>query len=167
MAAKAADSGRPAPPGAGAGAGAKAGAAAAARKNAWAETGWRSDSEIKVRRQQAADMEAKEMGWRRPPLGYLSQVDLYLMHPLLPHTAPVELGFYAYYPNTGKIGLRTERIVPGGDGSFTVYSKPAPDQPEQITRIDSAGRIIERTLPEGRKMIPGAKAQIMALWNMK
>lgn len=39
-------------------------------------------------------------------------------------------GGYSYYPNATNLVLRTERITPKSDGSFTLHTRAAPEEPE-------------------------------------
>ncbi len=131
----------------------------------WAETGVRSGTAMTVTRQGPEGIE--ENKWKTPDKEYVSQVELYLLGGLLPRKEKVELGYYAYFPAEGKITFRTERIVPLTDGSLEVHSRPAPDQPEQVSRYDAAGRLLERVLEDDMRLIPAGKAELAAIWGLK
>lgn len=134
----------------------------ASGEESWAETGLRSKKHIELtRRSPSGD---KEYDWTEPEKAYLSQAELYLMPGLLPRKK-IDMGFYSYYPISGKIAFRTERIEPLPSGGLRVYSRPAPDENEQITDYDINGNIMRRELPGGREMLPATKAQIIARWR--
>ena len=94
---------------------------------------------------------------------YVSQVDVMLLGRLLPQTA-TEMGFYAYYPTEGRLTFRTESVTPQAGGGATVRSQPVPDQEEQVTVYDRAGRMVRRNLPSGQEIIPATEAQLRSIW---
>lgn len=149
----------------------------------FAETGVRSKDKITVTRQSPAGN--SEFHWDRPakpatapagtssvavkameptmmPLPYLSQVELQMIDTTLPHKGPLEVGFYAYNPAAGKISFRTERVVLQSDGSYLVYSRLTPEQPEQVSQFNASGKLIRRTLPNGQMLLPTTKAELAA-----
>jgi hypothetical protein len=153
--------------------------AAMADMNTNAETGVRSHGKITVKRVGAAGN--KDFNWDQPgvapvpttaragagattppPFVYLSQVELQLLDSLLPHNAPLAVGFYAYSASTGKVSFRTERVEPRKDGSCLVYSRVSPEQPEQVTRFDAKGKLVDRTLPGGQTIVPTTEAELKA-----
>ncbi len=131
----------------------------------WAETGIRSGNNVTVSRQGPEGIEDNK--WLSPEEGYVSQVDLYLLGALLPRKEKAEMGYYAYYPAAGKITFRTERLVPRTDGGLEVYSRPSPDEPEQMSRYGDNGRLLERTLENDTRLIPVGKAELAAIWGLK
>lgn len=133
-------------------------------QNTWVETGVRNGRQIEVQRDTPTG--PVRQVWEQPQ-AYLSQVEVHLLALVLPRDRAVEYGFYAYYPNTGKLSFRTERVEPTGDGTIRVYSRPAPDQEEQISRYDLAGRLLERQLGPTRQLIPASRAELAAIWNWR
>lgn len=104
--------------------------------------------------------------WGQPGEAYLPQVTRELLPELLPHRNERELGFYCYHPSSGRITFRTERIVPEAEGDgFTIRSRVAPDQPEQVSRYDSRGRLVEQVLPDGTRIIPATLNEIRQVWR--
>jgi hypothetical protein len=131
----------------------------------WLETGVQNQEQITIIREGPTGID--RVNWRRPA-GYITQTELYLLAPLLPHKN-AEYGFYAYYPNTGNIAFRTLKVVPNGgeDGGFRTYSRPALDAAEQVTKYDSRGSILHRTLGEGRDVIPTTREELARIWNVE
>lgn len=135
------------------------------QERTWYETGVRNGDQVTVIRQGPSGITRHT--WRTPPDGYLSQVQLYLLAPLLPRKETDEWGFYAYYPNTGTISLRTVRVVPDGDsGGFHVYSRPSPEEPEQVTHYTSDGMMTKRELAEDRQIVPTTRQELANIWNI-
>lgn len=128
------------------------------------ETGIRSKGQITVNRQTISGA-AQDYQWQVPPV-YLSQVEIQVIQPMLPKANQI-YGFYAYYPNLGKMALRTERVVVEPDGQVTVYSRPSPEQSEQVSRYDASGKLVYRQLSEQRRLVPATKTEIMSLWPAK
>lgn len=131
----------------------------------WAESGIRAKDVITVTREGPTGGNKHE--WKTPPESYLSQAETFLMAPLLPRRTAQDLGFYTYYPNSGSIVFRSDRVVPAADGTFAVYSRAAQEQPEQLTVYDSQGRLLRRELPTGQLVLPATRAQIAALWKLQ
>lgn len=143
------------------------------------ETGVRDKHNIEINRATTA-ANRKQLKWdlskrntegafeakHRMDQAYLSQVDLHLLPRLLPRKNTEPMGFYAYYPNTGKLAYRTERVAVEPDGSFKIYSRPSPEQPEQMTQYNAAGVLVKRALPGGQVLIPTSKAEIAAKWKL-
>ncbi len=130
----------------------------------WSESGVRSDIVVKVTREGPEG--PKRLEWVKPSEGYLSQVEVFLLGSLLPGNAAAEYGFYAYHPNQGRLSFRTEKVEPAADGSYVVRSRPTLDQPEQVTRYDAKGRLLERELGEGRKLIPSSKSEVSSIFKL-
>lgn len=127
------------------------------------ETGTRSGDQIILVRQDAVS--AKRFEWKTPPQGYLAQAELYLMPQFLPRRTTPIMGFYAYYPNQGTISYRTVKVEAGQDGAYKVTVQPAPNAPEEVSLYDRNGRLIERTLPGGVRLIPTDRAKLVGLWK--
>lgn len=131
----------------------------------WLESGMRNYNQITIIREGPVAGRIKRYLYEKPKDGYLSQVALFLIGPLLPRDGDNEYAFYAYYPNTGTISFRTVRCVGKGDGSFTIYSRPAPDQAEQVSEYNQAGLMVKRSLSEGRQILPTSRKQLAAIWK--
>lgn len=101
------------------------------------------------------------------PRPYVSQVELYLLDNLIPRRKPMEISYYAYSPNIGKLAFRTERVTVDKNGGAKVYSAPAPDQAEQVSVFDTNGRLVRRELPGGQQLIPSTEAEIKSKWSGK
>ena len=131
----------------------------------WAETGVRHQDQITVSREGPSGIH--EFHWQRPPVGYLSQVEVILLHQLLtPQVSPV-LGFYAYNPNSRKITFRTERCVASTNGAYVVYSRPSPESSEQASCYNAMGHLVKRVLPSGQQLVPATKRELTTRWKLK
>lgn len=131
----------------------------------WAETGLRSDADITVSRETLSGIH--QSTWQRPPKGYLSQLQVHLLGRLLPRDQAGEYGFYAYNTHTQQVSLRTERVVPAGDGSCVIYSRPSLSQPEQAAHYDALGRLIKRVMPSGQVLMPTTQHELALRWKIK
>lgn len=131
----------------------------------WSETGLRAGNEITVNREMPTG--TRTYKWQQPPRSYLSQAELFLLDSLLPRQQAATYGFYAYYSNTGRMAYRTERLVPESNGGFRIFSRPSPENPEQVTIFDAQGRMIRRELPGGRVMMPTTLEQVKNQWKIK
>lgn len=145
------------------------------------ETGVRNKQSVEVNRANAAQnrgqakwdlskrgiMEGNGEAKHSMGQAYLSQVELHLLPRLLPRKTAEPMGFYAYYPNTGKLAYRTERVVVEADGSYKVISRPTPEQPEQVSIYNAGGALIKRSSPGGQTLLPATKAEIAAKWGLK
>lgn len=131
-------------------------------KRSWAESGLRSNGSITITRESPEGK--KEFKWDEPAV-YVPQVAIYLMGPMLPREG-AELGFYAYSPNSGKVGYRTEQVKQTKDG-FEVHSRPAPDLPIQVSAFDPQGKLQRRTLTENRSLIPASPQEVQARWKLR
>ncbi|MEX2212981.1 MAG: hypothetical protein WD768_02565 [Phycisphaeraceae bacterium] len=130
----------------------------------WLETGVRNEEQITIIREGPTGVQ--RYIWQKPPMAYVSQVELYLMAPLLPRENG-EYGFYAYYPNTGSVSFRKIRVVPSGDGGFRVFSQPTPDSPEQRSDYDREGQLTGRELGEGMELTPTTRDELAKLYQIK
>ncbi|MBI1338140.1 MAG: hypothetical protein GC164_14440 [Phycisphaera sp.] len=131
----------------------------------WVETGVRDGKSVSVVRQTPSGRD--EAKWDIPDKGYVSAAEVYLIAPLLADAPPGELGYYAYFPATGKISLRTEKIERGGAAPVVVTSEPAPDQGEQVSWYKADGELIKRILPEGRTIEPATPGELKARWGLR
>ena len=137
---------------------------AAEKQLTWAETGVRSDGQVKVFRPGVAAR--KQQAWSKPD-AYLSQVDLHLMGRLLPHKKPMEFGFYAYLPAANKISYRTVRVEPTPDGGYMIYTRATPEYGESVAQYDKDRKLIGRLLSGGRALIPTTTDELERLWKAK
>ena len=131
-------------------------------KMARQETGVRSHDMIEIKRD--GPMGPTTRSWKRPPRAYLSQVELQLMGPLLPHRHRQRMAFYGYHPDTGRITMRTVNIVPAGDGSYRAYSRASLDHPDDVSTYDRDGRLIRRNLPGGIVIEPATPQKMKSIW---
>ncbi len=131
----------------------------------WVESGLRTGPLLRVTREGPAGMEQHK--WPTPESGYIPQVELVVLGSLLPHDHAASYGFYAYYANSGKLTLRTERVVPGSDGGYAVYTRTSLEQPELKSRYDSSGQLLERDMGGGRRLVRSSQADIKAIWKSK
>jgi len=131
----------------------------------WVESGIRTGPLIRITRESPSGIE--EHRWPTPEQGYLPQAALGALGQLLPRDQPGNFGFYAYYPNTGKLAYRTERVVPATDGTYTVLTRASLEQPEQTSKYDHHGKLLWREMGENRKLIPAGENEVKALWKFK
>lgn len=136
------------------------------KETTWLESGMRNNDQITIIREGPTAGNVKRFLYVKPKDGYLSQPALYLISPLLPRDGDNEYAFYSYYPNTGTISFRTVRCVGKGDNSFTIYSRPAPDQAEQISEYNQAGLLTNRSLSEGRDVVPTTRQELARIWKV-
>lgn len=147
-------------------------------EQSWAESGLRGDQElpafispnqkmvnaITVSRESPAGV--NELQWETPDKGYLSQVHLQLLGRILPRKGKEEYAFYAY--KDGEIVLRTEKVIPNRDGSYTVISMPNIKRPlTEVRNYDREGKLLQATLPSGRMIKPATLQQIKAIWHLR
>ncbi len=130
----------------------------------WAETGLRDGPEITVSKQTPSRV--KEEKWRQPTVGYLSQVELYILPSVMARSKEGSMAFYAYNPATGKITLRQENVRRTPEG-LELVSQPAPDQGEQVSLYDSQGKLLQRRLPDASLLLPASLKEIAALWDVR
>lgn len=134
--------------------------------SSWAETGVRSNDKITVSLEKPTGIE--EHHWQRPLQGYLSQVELHMFDQLAAgHRDSKEMGFYAYYPRQQKLVYRTTQVESAPGGSFTIRTRPSPDQEQQVSHYDAQGRLVKRLLPEGRLILPATKQELALKWRLK
>jgi len=131
----------------------------------WLETGVQNKESITIIREGPSGID--RLNWRKPLDGYITQTELYLLTPLLP-VKNAEYGFYAYYPNTGSLSFRTMRVVPDGSagGGFRIYSRQTPDSPDQVSVYDGKGNLVQRSLGEGRDIVPTTREQLASIWKV-
>ena len=161
------------------------------QRQKWSETGKRDMERVGGREKHKITVvrksplgETKTLNWDLPmrdsestkdntdqikvyPRPYVSQVELYLLDNLIPRRKPLEISYYAYSPNLGKLAFRTERVTVDKNGAARVYTAPAPDQAEQISIFDTNGRLVRRELPGGQQLIPSTEGEIRSKWSGK
>ncbi len=135
--------------------------------SSWAETGVRSKGTITVSLERPSGID--EHQWQTPPAGYLSQAEVQMIDQLLLATPQPRqaMGFYAYYPAKQKIAYRTTRIEKADDGSFTLHTRPSPEQAAHVSHYSPDGRFLKRALPGGRMIFPATKHELNAKWRIK
>jgi hypothetical protein len=130
---------------------------------AWVETGIRSGKKMDVKREGPTGI--RRRNWVPPEEGYLSQVMLHLVEPLLPHRQREKMAFYAYHADTGRIALRTLEVLPGRDGSYRVRSRPNLDHPEAVSHYDAQGKFLKRELYGGLLVEPTTVGRLRLIWK--
>lgn len=138
---------------------------AATDETSWAETGVLSKGKLMLNRE--SPQEKKPYEWGSLPQGYITQVMSQLLPALLGPADKGTLAFYAYYGNTGKISLRTERVEAASDGSYKIFSRPSPEQQEQVSWYDAKGKLVRRVLPGGQVLQPATANEIVTRWQLK
>ncbi len=136
---------------------------ARAQAQSWAETGVRSHDKITVSLERPSGVDNRR--WKKPPQGYMSQVEIHMLEQVLGPQTREPMGFYAYYPNAQTIVYRTVSTQRDQDGSFTIHTRPAPDQEQQVSYYNPKGELIKRVLPGGQVLMPTTKQRVTARWR--
>lgn len=131
----------------------------------FADTGLLSRGKLSLTRE--SPQGKKPFEWDQLPEDYISQAHAQLLPHLLSPADKETLAFFAYYANTGKIALRTERVEVSADGTYRVYSRPSPEQQEQISYFDAQGKLLRRSLPGGQMLIPTTAEEITNRWKLR
>ncbi len=105
-----------------------------------------------------------ESNWATPETAYLSQVLVHALPALLPAEEAVYC-FYAYHPQSGKLGLRTVRVVPNEHGGVTIFDRPTPRRGETRSTYDRDRRLIEQVFPGGLTLKPTTPQELQTLWK--
>ena len=132
-------------------------------RKAWAETGLRDGDQLTVSREMPTKID--EDSWADLPDVYLSQAVLELVPSMLPPDQQQTLAFYAYYPKTSDIGLRTMKVVPLASGGYRVHQQPMPDRSEQVATYDAHGRLVQKRMADGRVILPSSRQRIRRIWE--
>jgi len=114
----------------------------------------------------STDGTREDLTFPRPPKGYLPQVDGHLLPWLLPRDTPGEFGFYWYNANEKQMTFRLERVTPTLTG-HVVTSRLSPNGAELRASYDRDGRLIEKDLGGGRKLLPTSAAELKAIWGKR
>lgn len=129
----------------------------------WRQTGLRDENAIEV--SQETPINIKKFPWTKPPVAYLSQVDLFTLPALLPRDKPAELAFYAFNQNARKLSLRTWRIEPLPTGGYRVHDRPTLDRGEQVATYDRTGKLLERKMPDGQTYLATTPQELKRIWG--
>ncbi len=143
----------------------QAGAPKGAQETSWSETGLMAKKNLSLTR--VTPQGSKPFNWDMLPEDYIAQAHAMLLPTLLTPADRKTLAFYAYYANTGKISIRTERVEASADGSYRVHSRPSPELQEQVTYFDATGKVLRKTLPGGQTLIPASAEEIANRWKLR
>jgi YD repeat-containing protein len=143
----------------------QAGAPKGAAEASWAETGFLSKGVLSLTRQ--SPQEKKPFEWDNLPDGYLPQAHAQILASLMSPADHETMAFYVYYANTGKLALRTLRVIAQKDGSYQVLTRASPEQEEEAAFYDASGKLIRRVLPAGQVLMPASMEQIVARWKVQ
>ena len=138
------------------------------REQNWRETGVRLGDDIKVTIDQDGEPPTLAQ-WKRPPEGYASQVESYLLPRIYARFgAPSVFNVYRYNSSTGELTMRTDEFAPleGGEG-WSLITRSHADAPVETTVLDEQGRIVRRVLPTGIVMEPSSLDRLKQLWSSK
>ncbi len=147
------------------------------RTATWSDTGFRTDAAIRVTRDEPAKAGAtstrvanpitdQQKQWPKPPVGYVSQVDLHrLAHAW--HTIDGEASFYAYDVNSGSLAQRHYTVTQTPEGQTAVYIRPTPNSPLQRIIYDQKGQLRQREMSDGRVFIATTADQIARIWKIR
>ncbi len=105
------------------------------------------------------------VNWTKPDLGYLSIIERDLLPYLIPHERGFKYAFYSYLPGEQKIAFRTARVENLDSGGYLVYSRLAPDLPEEQTHISRDGIMVQHTFSDGVVMTPASREQLVEIWE--
>lgn len=130
----------------------------------WRHTGLRSDNAIEIKIENPGSIDS--LHYNRPPEGYLSQVEIQLLPSMLSRADQATMGFYAYYPNGGKIAYRTFRVELLDNGGYSIVTRPSPDASQQAWQFDSQGRIRRKQMADGRTFVATTPSELRAVWDI-
>ncbi|MBI1369106.1 MAG: hypothetical protein GC162_10685 [Planctomycetes bacterium] len=107
---------------------------------------------------------AGKRDYARPKIGYLSQVESYLLPQLLPIDRPGTYAFYFYSALEGKVGFRTDTVTPMLSG-VVIETRLSPNDAPRKATYDANRKLVEKDLGGGNKMIPATAADIQRIWQ--
>jgi len=138
------------------------------REQNWTETGVRLGDDIKVTVDQAGQPPTLTQ-WKRPPEGYASQVESYLLPRIyVRFGAPSVFNVYRYNSATSELTMRTDEVAPlESGGGWSLATRTHADAPIETTVLDEQGRIIRRVLPTGIVMEPSSLDRLKRIWLSK
>jgi len=126
------------------------------------ETGVRAGDQITVTTDGPRGSDKRKYG--RPKIGYLAQVEAWLLPQLLPVDRPGTYGFYFYSSNHNTVGFRTDQVTPTLSG-YTIMTRLTPNDPQRKAVYKSNRTLVEKELGEGRRLVPASAAMIKQLWQ--
>lgn len=130
------------------------------------EIGTGATDALEIRIDGTGGVESKNLRFPRPPNGYLTQAELWLLPQLLPRQAAAEFGFYCYNSNTQQLAYRYDRVTPALAG-FQLASRIAPNAPELKAVCNNRGLIVEKNLGHNRKLIASNLQSLETLWKLR
>lgn len=128
------------------------------------ETGTVTDEQVEVRIDANTGEKNEELRFRRRPIGYLPQADAWLLGRLLPHDTATTYGFYWYNRRERKVTFRSDKVTPALDG-FVITTRLSPNGPELRATYDRAGRLQEKELGRGRRLIRSTAEALENRWQ--
>jgi hypothetical protein len=138
----------------------------------WTETGVREGADIKVIVDVPASTPVVKQ-WRKPAVGYCSQVESYLLPALLVRARAIDpMQFYLYQTSGTDIALRSDQLDLAGDSQperprWTLVSKRSEDAEEDTIILDGDGSIIRKDLGTGLVVVPTTREALDRLWRSK
>lgn len=138
------------------------------REQNWTETGVRLDNDIKVTLDRPGQP-ATLAQWKRPPEGYASQVESYLLPQILARFGAASVfNVYRYNSATNEITMRTDELTALENGQgWSLTTRQHADAPLEASVLDDQGRLIRRVSPAGIVMEPVTLERLKALWTSK
>ncbi|MCB9837953.1 MAG: hypothetical protein H6813_01310 [Phycisphaeraceae bacterium] len=142
------------------------------KETGWTETGIREGDDIKV----TVDVPASTPiinQWRKPAIGYLSQVEAYLLPALLVNARAIDpMQFYQYQTTGTDIALRSDQLELAPDSQperprWTLITKRTEDAEEDRVILDGDGGIVRKELGTGLVVTPIAREDLDRLWRSK
>lgn len=132
------------------------------------ETGARTSDAIEVNIIQPAQPQTTKR-WRKPPEGYLSQVETMLLPMMLARArAETEFAFYTYQPQHNDIILRRDALRQSETpGQWLMITRPNEDAAADQTILDADGMIVRKNLASGVVMEAIKVERLMKLWRAK
>lgn len=107
----------------------------------------------------------KSIQYLRPPVGYLSQAESWILPRILPLDVAAEYNFYWYNPAQQKITLRSDRITPALS-RVVIETRHALYDPSYRSTYDRTGKLIKREMESSTELVPSTLAELRRLWKI-
>lgn len=132
------------------------------------ETGAREGDAIEVNIIQPGQPQVTKR-WRKPPEGYLSQVETLLLPFMLARIgAETEFAFYTYQPQHNDIMLRRDTFERSDRaGEWMQITRPSEDAALDRTVLDADGLIVRKQLASGVVMEAVKFDRLLSIWRSK
>ncbi len=130
------------------------------------EAGARRGDQISISVNDSHTMKKRNFTYKRPVLGYLSQVESQLLGQLVPRDRASVYGFYWYLPRTNKLTYRSDRITPTLTGYVMTTTLTPNGEPLRST-YDGEGRLLSKQLGGRRELVATTQEKILQRWKTR